>query len=86
MTVKKKRSKLDILFCVCVSPQQYLFRGYEQFLDLAPGGNPMMTFVAGTAHRSLLMADDAMGNPAGSDVFLRSIDDEMTLLQNLQFF
>ncbi|XP_077062843.1 uncharacterized protein LOC143715088 [Siphateles boraxobius] len=66
--------------------QQYLFRGYEQFLDLAPGGNPMMAFVAGTAHRSLLMADDAMVNPVGSDVFLGSIDDEMTLLQNLRFF
>ncbi|KAK7173984.1 hypothetical protein R3I93_003727 [Phoxinus phoxinus] len=66
--------------------QQYLFRGYEQLLDLAPGGNPMMAFVAGTAHRSVLMADDAMVNPAGSDVLFRSIDDEITLLQNLQFF
>ncbi|XDV19749.1 hypothetical protein PO909_025165 [Leuciscus waleckii] len=65
---------------------QVSFRGYEQFLDLAPGGNPMMAFVAGTAHQSLLMADDAMVNPAGSDVFLRGIDDEMKLLQNLQFF
>ncbi|XP_056103259.1 uncharacterized protein LOC130082436 [Rhinichthys klamathensis goyatoka] len=66
--------------------QEYLFRGYEQFLDLAPGGNPMMAFVAGTAHKSLLVADDAMVNPAGSDVFLRTIDDEMALLQNIQFF
>ncbi|XP_016099950.1 uncharacterized protein [Sinocyclocheilus grahami] len=34
------------------------FTEYEQFHDLAPGGNPMMAFVSGTAHRSLLMADN----------------------------
>ncbi|XP_067296001.1 uncharacterized protein [Pseudorasbora parva] len=67
---------------------QFLFRGYEQFLDLAPGGNPMMAFVAGTAHRSLLMADDAYAsvNPAGSDAFSRDVDEEMSLIQNIQFF
>ncbi|XP_043088763.1 uncharacterized protein LOC122335068 [Puntigrus tetrazona] len=36
----------------------FSFTEYEQFRDLAPGGNPMMAFVSGTAHRSLLMADD----------------------------
>ncbi|XP_048045717.1 uncharacterized protein LOC125267799 isoform X2 [Megalobrama amblycephala] len=67
---------------------QFLFRGNEQFLDLAPGGNPMMAFVAGTAHRSLLMFDDACAtvNPAGSDVFPRSVEEEMLLLRNLKFF
>lgn len=60
--------------------QQFLFQEYEQFLDLAPGGNPMMTFVAGTAHRSLLMAEDACAtvNPAGSDVFPIGVDEEFT--------
>jgi len=46
----------------------------------------MMAFVAGTSHRSLLTADDAMVNPTGSDEFLRRIEDEMKLIQNLQFF
>ncbi|XP_016407781.1 uncharacterized protein LOC107740025 [Sinocyclocheilus rhinocerous] len=36
------------------------FTEYEQFHDLAPGGNPMMAFVSGTAHRSLLMADNCL--------------------------
>lgn len=87
VTVKKKNvnQKCYYLF---ISPQQFLFRGNEQFLDLAPGGNPMMAFVAGTAHRSLLMFDDACAtvNPAGSDVFPRSVEKEMLLLRNLEFF
>lgn len=66
---------------------QFSFPGYEQFLELAPGGNPMMAFVAGTAHRSLLTADDAAGFSGGSDGILRSNDDNDKIsLSNLEFF
>ncbi|KAF4113708.1 hypothetical protein G5714_006253 [Onychostoma macrolepis] len=59
----------------------FSFTEYEQFHDLAPGGNPMMAFVSGTAHRSLLMADDACAavNSGTSDGILGSNDDEMSL-------
>ncbi|XP_026115805.1 uncharacterized protein LOC113094299 [Carassius auratus] len=58
-----------------------LFSEYEQFHDLAPGGNPMMSFVSGTAHRSLLMADNvcATVNSGTSDRILGSNDDMMSL-------
>ncbi len=60
---------------------QFSFTEYEQFHDLAPGGNPMMAFISGTAHRSLLMADDACAavNSGTSDGILGRNDDEMSL-------
>ncbi|KAK2911351.1 hypothetical protein Q8A67_003484 [Cirrhinus molitorella] len=62
------------------------FTGDEQFPDLTPVGNPMMAFVSGTAHRSLLMADEVMAdefsaavNSGTSDGILRSNEDQMSL-------
>lgn len=64
----------------------FLFTGCEQVLDLAPGGNPMMSFVEGTAHRSFSMAPAcATVNSGISAGVLRSDYDEM-LFENIQLY
>ncbi|TRY88267.1 hypothetical protein DNTS_032459, partial [Danionella cerebrum] len=60
------------------------FTGYEHFLDLAPRGSPSMALLAGTAHRSVFMAESVARNSA--DGMMRSHEEEMTLLQNIEFF
>ncbi|KAI7812599.1 hypothetical protein IRJ41_005229 [Triplophysa rosa] len=64
----------------------FLFTGCEQVLDLAPGGNPMMSFVEGTAHRSFAMAPacGTMNSEISAGV-LRSDYDEM-VFQNIQLY
>lgn len=65
----------------------FLFTGCEQVLNLAPGGNPMMSFVEGTAHRSFTMTPACVTANSGSsaEILIRSDYDEM-LYQKIDFY
>lgn len=65
---------------------QFSFTGCEKVLDLAPGGNPMMSFVEGTAHRSVVMAPDC--GTVDSEISAGVVKSECngTLFQNIQLY
>nr|XP_055056797.1 uncharacterized protein LOC129441077 isoform X1 [Misgurnus anguillicaudatus] len=65
----------------------FFFTGCEQVLNLAPGGNPMMSFVEGTAHRSFTMTPACATANSGSsaEILIRRDYDEM-LFQKIDFY